>query len=142
MAKIVNGILLFSAMGLLLGCGTSQTAASSSAASIYLGVCQVTNAQSSTVVCLDFPQNATTNSNACTAEENNYSSQGASSSVYEGINGTTSGVTVSCAQMNSSLTLVASCTLTDRVIRYYSTVWTSTASQTDCTGRNGSYLAN
>lgn len=106
----------------------------------YQAVCQITGAQGA-VVCVDFPANSAINSTSCTTfEYPSYQAEGAAAYEYQGVGAQSSGavVTTSCAIFNSA-TPMGSCTLSDRVVRYYAAAWSATTAQANCSSRNGQW---
>jgi hypothetical protein len=120
----------------LMGCEKGTTSDGASTAAAYAGVCQVTSAQQATVVCIDFPQNVASNQSSCvTNEMSRYAAQGASGAEYESVSG--QGVSVSCQISNPDVTWASSCVLSDRIVRYSSSLWSGSGPADDCNSRSG-----
>jgi hypothetical protein len=105
----------------------------------YAAVCDLSNSQSSLVVCISFPvSNAETQAECANggSEYDHYSADGASSSFY--MAPTTPGSTISCAETNTD-PLIGTCALSDRSIDYYSATWSSEDAEMDCSSRQGKW---
>ncbi len=124
--------------GLLWGCNFDDNSLPSgpTVQSDFAAICELSN-EAGFIVCEDMQTNTPTNNTGCTTtEKSNYSAEGAIGASYLAPTG--SNVFVSCAD-NVPTAVVGSCTLSDRVIRYYTGAWTATTAQSDCTGRGGQW---
>ena len=123
----------------LVGCyqpGSNSSGLSASNTQ-FQAICEITSG-SNLVVCLDFPSNTTSYYNSCTStEQSNYTSQSANGSNYVGVN--VSPGSTSCNSTYPSLSLVGSCVLSDRIIRYYSNTWSTGTAQSNCLARSGTW---
>jgi hypothetical protein len=118
-----------------------NTDPANSTAATYQAVCQLTNAQSATVVCVDFPQASASNQTSCiTSEQTQYTPEGVTGAEYYTLSGP--GISISCHISNPNLNWLSSCILSDRYIRYYGSIWSGSAPLNDCNARAGSYLPN
>lgn len=144
--KLIQFATMFALISTLVACGTDAKVSVEGGGGPgpqndpdeFQAICAVLTQSGAPIVCMDLPSpSATLESSCMTTEAAKYAAQGAVMGQYLSVSGP--GVSTSCQMMTGNLTVIGNCKFNDRIVRYYSAIWTNQTASADCSAHSGQF---